>query len=356
MAPEGRAAPSSRSSPQDPLLEVCGLTVTFPIRGGALGLRRGLLRAVDGVSLHIAVGETLGLVGESGSGKSTLGRAMLRLVEPAAGCVRLGETEITSLGAAELRRARRHIQMIFQDPHSSFDPHATISASLGEALSTHFDLSRASRQERSAALLQRVGLSAQFLERYPSECSGGQIQRIAVARALAVGPRLIVCDEPVSSLDVSTQAQVINLLEEIQTESRLSFLFISHDLSVVRHVSDRIAVMYLGRIVEVASSEEICTRPRHPYTEALLSAIPVPDPRAQRGRRRIVLRGDLPSPACPPRGCLFHTRCPYAMEVCHKTGPPSHAAADGASVACHLHFEGPALAGASVVDLELPSG
>jgi oligopeptide/dipeptide ABC transporter ATP-binding protein len=336
-----------------PLLDVRKLAVAFPLRSGPLGRARHWIRAVDDVSLRIAPGETLGLVGESGSGKSTLGRAILRLLEPSAGEVRLGDTELTALGGAELRRVRRRLQMIFQDPHASFDPRATVADSLGEPLTTHLGLRAAERDARAAELLFQVGLGPEFLTRHPAQCSGGQIQRIAIARALASGPELIVCDEPLSSLDVSTQAQVINLLEQLRTERRLSYLFISHDLSVVRHVSDRIAVMYLGRIVEIGDAEQICTRPRHPYTEALLSAVPIPDPRRQRQQTRIVLRGDLPSPANPPPGCRFHTRCPYVMDLCRRVDPLPFAPDAAARVACHLHESGPALGGDSVRNLPL---
>lgn len=334
-----------------PLLELEGVEVHFPIRGGLLGRLRGTVRAVDGVSLHVAAGETLGLVGESGSGKSTLGRAALRLIEPTAGRVRVEGVDLTAASAEALRRHRRHLQMIFQDPHSSFDPRAQLAASVGEPLGTHFGLRGAARVARSTELLAQVGLGSEFLSRYPSECSGGQIQRVAIARALAVDPKLVVCDEPVSALDVSTQAQVIQLLEALQNEQGLSFLFVSHDLSVVRHVSHRIAVMFLGQLVEMGPAEEICERPRHPYTEALLSAIPIPDPVVQKSRERIVLQGDLPSPATPPDGCHFHTRCPYVMDVCRAIPPPQLEITGGVSVACHLHSEGPRLAGAPVTEL-----
>ena len=339
-----------------PLLDVRELVVAFPIRRGLSGRRTDWLRAVDGVSLAIAPGETLGLVGESGSGKSTLGRAILRLVDPAGGEIRLDGTDLLTLGDEELRRLRRRVQMIFQDPHASFDPRASVADSVGEPLTTHLGLRGRERDARVGELLAHVGLGAEFLTRYPTECSGGQIQRVAVARALAPGPDLIVCDEPVSSLDVSTQAQVINLLEQLRTESGISYLFISHDLSVVRHVSDRIAVMYLGRIVESGDAEQICSEPRHPYTAALLSAIPVPQPRRQRERTRIVLRGDLPSPVNPPSGCRFHTRCPHAMDLCRRVDPAPFVASDDAWVACHLHESGPVLQGESVRNFQPPKG
>ena len=337
-----------------PLLAVRELSVHFPLRTQILRRLRGEIRAVDRVSFDIATGETLGLVGESGSGKSTLGRAILRLLEPTAGTVVLGGTELTGLDAKPLRQIRQDMQIIFQDPHSSFDPHATVAESVAEPLVTRLGRRQAELEGQVVGLLEQVGLDASFLHRYPVECSGGQIQRIAVARALAPEPRLIVCDEPVSSLDVSTQAQVINPLAQLQEDNGFSYLFISHDLSVVRHVSNRIAVMYLGRIVEIGDAEQVCSRPRHPYTEALLSAAPVPDPREQRRRKRIVLRGDLPSPSAPPSGCHFHTRCPYAMDVCRSVEPTPFEPVSGATVTCHLHESGPELKGASVLDLPAP--
>ena len=334
-----------------PLLVVRGLTKAFPVHAGVLRRVVGHVRAVDGVDFAIAPGETLGLVGESGSGKSTTARLVLRLIEPTSGSVLLDGHELTTLPAAELRRARRGMQIVFQDPYSSLDPRATIADTVGEPLEVHEGLKGRARDDRVAELLDRVGLGRHLIRRYPYEFSGGQRQRIAVARALALNPRLLLCDEPVSSLDVSTQSQVINLLKELQDQLGLAYLFIAHDLSVVRHISNRIAVMYLGRIVETGAAEEIYTRPTHPYTEALLSAIPVPDPRAQRDRHRIVLHGDVPSPLAPPSGCRFHPRCAYAMDICRAEEPAPFVTPVGTTVACHLHTEGPRLAGQPVTFL-----
>jgi oligopeptide/dipeptide ABC transporter ATP-binding protein len=334
-----------------PLLELRGLSKDFPVHSGLLRRVSGHVHAVVDVSLTIAAGETLGLVGESGSGKSTLARLALRLIEPSAGTILLEGRDLTSLGAHELRRARRDMQIVFQDPYSSLDPRATIAETVGEPLEVHEGLKGRHRDERVVGLLERVGLGGHMLRRYPHEFSGGQRQRIAVARALALNPRLLICDEPVSSLDVSTQSQVINLLTDLQDELGLAYLFIAHDLSVVRHISDRIAVMYLGRLVEVGEAEQVYTRPRHPYTEALLSAIPVPDPTEQRQRHRIVLQGDVPSPLTPPSGCRFHPRCPYAMEICRTVEPASFLTDDATTVACHLHTTGPTLAGQPVTVL-----
>jgi peptide/nickel transport system ATP-binding protein len=339
-----------RTSIPDPaaLLDVRDLAVSFPVHSGVLRRTIGHVKAVDGVSFSIAKGQTMGLVGESGSGKSTTARLVLRLIEPSAGTIRLGELDVTRLGKIDLRRARARMQIVFQDPYSSLDPRSTIAETIGEPLEVHEGLHGRARDERVRQLLKDVGLDPRVLTRYPHEFSGGQRQRIAVARALALAPELLICDEPVSSLDVSTQSQVINLLDELQDRLGLTCLFIAHDLSVVRHISDRIAVMYLGRIVEIGQAERVYTEPRHPYTEALLSAIPVPDPVEQHRRTRIVLRGDIPSPINPPSGCRFHTRCPYAMEVCSEVDPPPFTTDDGTTVWCHLHTTGPVLAGAPV--------
>ncbi|MEU7816039.1 ABC transporter ATP-binding protein [Pseudonocardia sp. NPDC049154] len=327
---------SPRADSAGPVAEVEDLTVDFRLRGGILG-RAGTLRAVRGVSLEIGERETLGLVGESGSGKSTTGRAMLRLVEPTAGSVRLDGEEITALGRGDLRLARRRMQMVFQDPYSSLDPAMVVGESIGEPLDVHESLSRSERTTRVGDLLEQVGLSATYAQRYPYEFSGGQRQRLAIARAIALNPRLLVCDEAVSALDVSTQNQILNLLEDLQAEFGLSYLFIAHDLAVVRHIAHRVAVMYLGEIVETAPTDRLFDRPAHPYTEALLSAVPVPNPRRQRERERIVLRGEVPDAANPPSGCAFHTRCPHVMDVCTVEAPPVVVAPGGGTVRCHLH-------------------
>ncbi len=335
------------AQPQE-LLEVRDLVVHFPVQSKVLRRVVGHVRAVDGVSFSVTKGQTLGLVGESGSGKSTTARLVLRLIEPNSGSVALDGVDVTKLNKTDLRRTRRKMQIVFQDPYSSLDPRSTIAESVGEPLEVHEGLHGRARDERVADLLAEVGLDRRYVSRYPHEFSGGQRQRIAVARALALRPELLICDEPVSSLDVSTQSQVINLLDELQDRLGLTCLFIAHDLSVVRHISDRIAVMYLGRIVEIGDAEQVYTRPTHPYTEALLSAIPVPDPVEQRSRQRIVLNGDIPSPVNPPTGCRFHTRCPYAMEVCAQQDPPPFTNDLGTTVWCHLHTAGPELAGAPV--------
>jgi peptide/nickel transport system ATP-binding protein len=339
------SGPAQRPATGAPLLDARGLVKHFPVGGGVLRRARGRLRAVDGVDFTIATGETLGLVGESGSGKSTVARLVLGLLPADAGTVTIDGQDMLGLKGVALRRARRNMQIVFQDPYTSLDPRATVGDSVGEPLEIHEGLRGQARDARVAELLGLVGLGGHVLGRYPHEFSGGQRQRIAVARALALNPRLLVCDEPVSSLDVSTQSQVINLLSDLQSQLGLTYLFIAHDLSVVRHISDRIAVMYLGRIVETGPVDEVALRPRHPYTEALVSAIPVPDPAVQRTRNRIVLQGDIPNPASPPPGCRFHTRCPYAMDVCRVEDPPPFPAGDGVTVHCHLHTTGPALAG-----------
>jgi peptide/nickel transport system ATP-binding protein len=320
------------------LLEVRGLEVHFPITEGVLFERKvGAVQAVDGVDLEIERGETLGLVGESGCGKSTVSKAILRLVEPTGGTVSFDGKEITGLGGEELRRLRRRMQMIFQDPYSSLDPRQSVASILSEPIRTH-DLARdgGSVDARVRELLEVVGLPAEAGARFPHEFSGGQRQRIGIARALAVRPDLIIADEPVSALDVSIQAQVLNLLEELQEEFGLTYLVVAHDLAVVRHIADRIAVMYLGKIVEVAPSDQLYETPLHPYTIALLSAIPIPDPEVELARRRILLTGDLPSPADPPAGCRFHTRCPYRQPTrCHDEVPALRQLGPGHTVACH---------------------
>jgi oligopeptide/dipeptide ABC transporter ATP-binding protein len=333
------------------IVEGRGLVKHFAIRRGILQRTVGQVRAVDGVDLAVEEGHTLGLVGESGSGKSTVGRVLLRLVAPTAGTVVFDGTDITALPERRLRALRQGMQLVFQDPFSSFDPLATIADSLAEPMRTYLDLDAAGREARIAELLRTVRLNPDHRNRYPREFSGGQLQRIAIARALALSPKLLVLDEPVSSLDVSIQADVINLLGDLQDELGIAYLFIAHDLALVRHVSSRIAVMYLGRIVEEGPAGAVYDAPKHPYTEALLSAIPVPDPLRQRQRARIVLEGDIPSPAAPPPGCRFHTRCPHAFEPCATVDPPEFVTPDGTRVACHLHTDGPRLAGDSVVRL-----
>jgi oligopeptide/dipeptide ABC transporter ATP-binding protein len=316
-----------------PLLEVSQLRVEFPVRGGLLGGRTGVVRAVDQVSLTLDAGETLGLVGESGCGKTTLGRTILRLVEPVAGSIRFQGVDFLALRGRMLREARRHVQMVFQDPFSSLDPRFTVADTLGEALDIHgLTPDRHRRSERIASLLRDVGLDPASASRYPHEFSGGQRQRIGIARALAVDPKLMVCDEPVSALDVSVQAQVINLLRDLQRDRGLAYLFISHDLAVVEHLAHRIAVMYLGRIVETGPARELCSRPRHPYTRALLSAVPTLDPASR--RQRMMLGGDLPSPLRPPSGCPFHPRCPVAEPRCRTEVPPAVVVGPGHSANC----------------------
>jgi oligopeptide transport system ATP-binding protein len=326
------SAPERAARPGVPSLAVAELVKHFPIRKGVFGRQTGAVRAVDGVSFAVAPGETLGLVGESGCGKSTVGRAVLKLVEPTSGRIAVAGEDVTHLSPGRMWAHRRRIQTVFQDPYSSLNPRMSAGAIVGEPME-NFGLSRGRETEaRVAALFERVGLRPEAMRKFPHEFSGGQRQRLGIARALAVRPEIIVADEPVSALDVSVQAQVLNLLIDLQDEYRLAFLFISHDLAVMRHISHRIAVMYLGRIVELADKRTLFRQPLHPYTEALLSAAPIPDP--ARKRRRIVLQGDVPSPANPPAGCRFHTRCPYAIARCRVEDPPLVEVAPGQHVAC----------------------
>ena len=317
------------------VLDVKDLKTYFPVRKGLLRRTVGHVHAVDGVSFTIGAGETLGLVGESGCGKTTVGRTLLRLIEPTAGVIRLGGRDITHLARAELRPLRREMQIIFQDPFSSLNPRMRAGDIVGEPFKVHATVPAAERRDRVASLFARVGLSEAQMDNYPHQFSGGQRQRVGVARALALNPKLIVGDEPVSALDVSIQAQVINLLTDLQRELGLSYLFISHNLAVVEHISHRIAVMYLGRIVEHTDRETLFRKPLHPYTEALLAAVPVPDPAAARRAKR-VLQGDVPSPLHPPAGCHFHTRCPYAEARCRSETPRLREIEPGHHVACHL--------------------
>jgi len=321
---------------EDVLLDVRNLKVHFPIMRGALLQRRvGVVRAVDGLSFALCRGQTLGLVGESGCGKSTVARAILQLYRPTEGEVVFEGIDLTTIGGEALRGMRRRMQMIFQDPYASLDPRMTVGSIVAEPLEIHH-LARGKQKQREVEeLLRLVGLNPSFANRYPHEFSGGQRQRIGIARALAVKPAFVVADEPISALDVSIQAQIINLLEDLQDEFHLTYLFIAHDLSVVRHISDRVAVMYLGRIVELAGRDELYEHAAHPYTKALLSAVPVPDPQVERRRERVVLSGEVPTPVSPPSGCRFHTRCPIAIEQCGRVEPEWRNIGGGHWVACH---------------------
>ena len=319
------------------LLEVRDLKKYFPIHGGVLKSTIGHVYAVDGVSFTLAEGETLGLVGESGCGKSTTARVILRLLQATSGEVTYDGQDVMAASRRDMRRLRRDMQIIFQDPYASLNPRMRVKNIVAEPLRIHRIGSESERRERVVRLLETVGLTAEHADRYPHEFSGGQRQRIGIARALALNPRLIVCDEPVSALDVSIRAQIINLLEDLQDEFKLTYLFIAHDLAVVKHISDRVAVMYLGKIVETAARDMLYQQPRHPYTEALLSAAPIPDPRAERARRRIILAGDVPSPANPPRGCVFHPRCPRMQpDPCQMAMPPLVSADGDHMVACYF--------------------
>jgi oligopeptide/dipeptide ABC transporter ATP-binding protein len=325
---------------QDSLVQVNNLKMYFPITQGIILQRQvGWVRAVDDISFSVQRGETLGLVGESGCGKSTTGRAILQLYKPTDGKVNFLGKSLTTLSGGDLRKMRREMQMIFQDPYASLNPRMTVGSIIGEPLEIHNLARGREKQERVQELLRIVGLNPYFANRYPHEFSGGQRQRIGIARALAVQPSFIVCDEPISALDVSIQAQVINLLEELQGQFNLTYLFIAHDLSVVRHISDRVAVMYVGKIVELTTRDLLYERPLHPYTKALLSAVPIPDPAIERKRQRIILTGDVPSPVNPPTGCRFHPRCPFAQELCREKEPELLEVEPNHFAACHFWDE-----------------
>jgi oligopeptide/dipeptide ABC transporter ATP-binding protein len=340
-----------------PMLELRDVEEHFPVKSAFLKRKIGEVRAVDGVSLTLDRGETVGLVGESGSGKSTLGRIALGLLEPTGGEVLIEGTAIGKLNGKQRLAMRRKAQAVFQDPYSSLDPYTPVGDSIAEPLRTHKVVSGSSaRHARVNELLEQVGLRPQVAERYPREFSGGQLQRIAIARALALRPELIVLDEPVSSLDVSTQAEVVNLLGDLQSEMGVAYLFIAHDLAVVDHMSSRVAVMYLGEVVEEGLTRPVVDTPKHPYTLALMSAVPgLPEPGKEQ-QKRIILKGDLPSPRRVPAGCRFHTRCPFVMDMCRTEKPEAFVAPDGSSATCHLHTHGPKLAGRSVSELPVPQG
>ena len=317
------------------LLEVSNLVKHFPVKRGLFSRVVGKVHAVDGIGIQVQEGRTLGIVGESGCGKTTAGKTILKLIEPTAGTIRYDGNDITAFSRVQMKRYRQQMQIIFQDPFSSLNPRHTVGAIIAAPLEIHHLVETAEKEDRIAGLLRKVGLSATVMRRYPHEFSGGQRQRIGIARALAVNPRLVVGDEPVSALDVSIQAQILNLMEDLQDELGLTYIMIAHDLSVIRHIADKIAVMYLGKIVEMASRTELYHNPLHPYTRALLSAVPIPDP--ERERQRIILKGDVPSPINPPTGCRFHPRCPQRFEPCDQMEPETKTLADGHDVACYLY-------------------
>ena len=324
----------------DPLVTVTDLRVWFPVASGMMQRTVGQVHAVDGVDLDIKAGETVGLVGESGCGKSTLGRTIIRLLKPTAGTIRFKGEDITNIHGEHLRSLRREMAMIFQDPYASLDPRQTVGDIIGEPIDVHGLAKGKERHNRIRELLRVVGMNPRYGDRYPHEFSGGQRQRIGIARALAVEPTFIVCDEPISALDVSIQAQIINLLENLQAKFKLTYLFIAHDLSVVKHISNRVAVMYLGKIMEVAPGGQLYRRPRHPYTGSLLSAIPIPDPKVELQRKRLILQGDVASPVNPPSGCRFRTRCPRAREHCAEEVPPLESFGQDHKAACFYPLEG----------------
>jgi peptide/nickel transport system ATP-binding protein len=345
----------------EPLLQVRDVKTHFPVRGGLLGRVSGTVKAVDGVSFDVRRGETLGLVGESGCGKSTLGRSLLRLIDPTAGSIRFEGQELTGLSQRELRPLRRRMQLIFQDPYASLNPRMTVRDIIGEPFAIHGLARGREREEKVLALLELMGLPREAMESYPHEFSGGQRQRIGIARSIAMRPDLVIADEPISALDVSIQAQIVNLLVDLQRELKLTYVFIAHDLKIVEYISTRVAVMYLGKIVELADAADLYRLPRHPYTQALLSAVPVPDP--DHKKARIILQGDVPSPLAPPPGCAFHPRCPHAFERCRRETPPLYDLGNGHTAACFLaepdaqgRTQATAIGGAQGVLAQPPSG